>query len=338
MDIKHIISGYISGNLTTEEEKEYLLQWLEQSVENRMLFKEMYDCWLQSNAILTQNSHTEEALTQLRQRIQSTSNNQKVPKHTFMHHITRMAAAIFLLLAAGYTGYMLHDSQKSDPVIMNKLLTANRSKGRFTLPDGSTVWLNANSMLEYPETFTGEKRVVRLNGEALFDVKKNKDRPFLVQADGMDIEVLGTRFQVQNYPDKAIIETVLEEGSVKVGGSYFPHPTILVPGQLITYNKENTHTDIKSVNSSDYTNWIHSKLVFDNSLLADIIINIQKWYGVDIVAPTSLTASTRMSFTIRNESLDEILKYMSLTIPVSYQWENNKLYLSLPDKKASNKR
>lgn len=326
MDIDETIGKYLN-NSATKEEKEILLVWLEAKEENRNKFKEMYDLWLYSNALLTDNKDMEAALARLNERT-SLASKRTVSVRLFSFHVMRVAAAILLLFSAGYVGYYLKGNEEETVITMNKLLTGDNNKGQYVLPDGSTVWLNANSVLEYPDTFTGKKRMVRLKGEALFEVKKDTSNPFVVQTGGMDIEVLGTCFLVQNYPDKPTVETVLVNGSVKIEGNYFPESRILVPGQMIAYNKNTAKTDLSMVDTADYTNWIHSKLVFDKTNLAHVIINLEKWYGIRIVASPELVQNTHMSFTVRRESLEEILKYMSLTAPIAYKWKDNVLYLS----------
>lgn len=327
MEIENIISKYLSHS-ATEEEKKILLQWLEEKDDNRDSFKKTYDLWLCSNALLTEDADVETALARLNERISKPLTNPSRFR-SFSLYFMRTAVAILLLFSAGYIGYHLRGDREDTTIVMNKLLTGIDGKGQFVLPDGSTVWLNANSVLEYPETFTAGKRLVRLEGEALFDVEKDLNNPFVVQAGSMNIEVLGTRFLVQNYAHKPIIETVLVEGSVKVGGDYFPIPRVLSPGQLITYNKNTSQEELSTVNTADYTNWIHSKLVFDKTNLANVIINLKKWYGIEIVASPELTKKNiHMSFTIRRESLEEVLKYLSLTAPITYGWKEDVLYLS----------
>lgn len=311
----------------TEEEKNTLLHWLEEKEENRTQFKELYDLWLYSQAALADDTEIEKGLLRLKARL----NHATPPKHTALRSVAltlaRVAASILLLFSAGYVGYRLNDTKKEATVIMNKLLTGENGKGKYTLPDGTVVWLNANSTLEYPHVFTDGKRLVRLEGEALFEVVKDSLNPFLVQAGEMDVEVLGTRFLVQNYRGRQAVETVLVDGAVKVCGNHVAEH-VLEPGQMLAYDKSNEQIEIKTVNTSDYISWIHPKLIFDNDCLADIIINLEKWYGVEIVASPGLAEKTRLSFTVRRESLEEVLKFMSVTTPMNYTWKDDVVYLS----------
>lgn len=331
MKIEDIISKYLSKS-ATDEEKEFLLQWLEEKDENRKQFKKTYDLWIYTNALLTDDTEMETALARLKKR---TDSHQKKKTRLSLPHSYRMrvAAFIFLLLSVGYTGYWLGDHKEQKPTTMNHLLTGPDGKGEYFLPDGSTVWLNANSVLKYPETFAGGKRTVYLEGEALFEIKKDNKNPFFVNADGLNIEVVGTRFLARNYPHKNMVQTVIVNGCVKISGDYFTETRILHPGELLTYNKQTGQTNLHKVYTDDYTNWIHSKMVFDKTNLAQVIINLEKWFDVEIVATPELLRNTHMSFTVRRESLEEVLKNMSLTAPIDYKWEGNVLHLSRKNKK-----
>jgi len=331
MHIEDIISRYLNQT-ATEEEINNLLQWLEEKDENKIQFKKTYDIWLLSNAALTDDTEMERALARFKERttpVQKKDNQVSITRK----YLLRIAASILLLLSAGYLGYQMGDRNEQQLITMNHLLTGPDGKGEYLLPDGSTVWLNASSVLKYPETFTGGKRTVYLEGEALFEVKKDKKNPFFVKAGGLDIEVVGTRFLARNYSRKNTVEAVLVNGIVNVSGDYFIQPTTLHPGELLTYNKKTGQTNLSKVNTDDYTNWIHSRLVFDKTNLAQVIINLEKWYDIEIVATPELVRNTHMSFTIRRESLEEILKNMSLTAPIDYRWQDDILYLSSKDKK-----
>lgn len=324
MDIEDIIGKYLHKS-ATEEEREYLLQWLGQREENRLRFKKTYDLWLYSHASLADDTEMEAALERLKRRTSSANKKTTIP--VYLMYFTRIAASLLLLFSAGYGGYMLRDYKTRGIITYNQLLTGANGKGEYTLPDGSTVWLNTNSMLKYPETFTGGKRLVELEGEALFEVTEDRNNPFFVRTRGMDVEVLGTKFLVNNYPQKTVAETVLVNGSVKIKGDYAPETRLLKPGELFAYNKQTGQTALSKVDTDNYTNWIHSKLVFDNTNLAHVIINLEKWFGVNIVASADLI-NIHMSFTIRRESLEEVLTYMSLTSPIDYKWEGGALHLS----------
>lgn len=329
LDINEVIIRFLDG-LATSEEKSFLLYWLKQSEKNRDDFSEVRDLWLLGNTIVADDIETEIALDRLKERIQMQKAELPKKNLTFRKQINVFlkVAAVFLIgLSVGFTSYYLgNTSMEEQPTVMNRLLTASGSKGRFVLPDSTVVWLNSNSLLEYPEKFTANTREVHLTGEAYFEVRKNEKQPFHVHAGEMDIEVLGTRFIVDNYQRKSTVEAVLVEGSVKVEGCKMNHSVVLTPGQLISYNKQNEKVDVQTVNTADYISWIQNELTFDNAKLADIIVNLEKWYGIDIVCSPDFANSVFMSFSVRNgENLEDILRAMTLVAPVQYNWEKDTL-------------
>ncbi|MDH6312566.1 transmembrane sensor [Parabacteroides sp. PFB2-10] len=323
--IKDIICNYLNSS-ASEEEKEHLLQWLEEKEENKIQFREIYDLWLHANAIRIEDAELEKAWKRLKKQ---TSKQKEIPKRIPFSRFSFLyiAASILLLLAVGYGGYQLGDRNERPTIVYNHLLTGVDGKGVYTLPDGSTVWLNANSVLKYPEIFTGGKRSVYLEGEALFEVKADKRNPFFVETGGINIEATGTRFLVHNYPVKNRVEAVLVNGSIQVSGDYFSTNRILHPGELLTYNKQLQQTQVQQVNTDHYTNWIHSKLIFDSTNLEDVVVNLEKWFDIEIVASPELMHNTHMSFTVRRESLDELLSYMALTSPITFEWRGKVLHL-----------
>jgi ferric-dicitrate binding protein FerR (iron transport regulator) len=207
----------------------------------------------------------------------------------------------------------------------NQLITAPSSKGKFILPDGSSVWLNANSKLSYTAPFQENKRIVALEGEGFFEVVRDKDKLFIVRSGEINIEVLGTSFDVSNYSSDNIIETVLLEGSIKVTSEAFKDEIILKPNQLLSYNKAENKAAIRTAKAGLYVDWIKERLLFDNDCLADIIISMEGWYNVSIDCPEAFAKNTRLSFTVRGESIDEIMKAMSFIIPIRYSIQRDRV-------------
>lgn len=329
LDINEVIIRFLDGSATNKEKAD-LLDWLKQSERNRNDFSEVRDLWLLGNTVVSDDIETEIALGHLKERIQLAEikgPKKNLSSHKLMHWFLKTAAVFVILLSVGSTSYYLGShSMGEEPTVMNRLLTADGSKGRFVLPDSTVVWLNSNSLLEYPETFSASTREVRLSGEAYFEVQRNEKIPFRVHAGEMDIEVLGTRFIVGNYQRRSAVEAVLVEGSVKVEGCKMNHSVVLTPGQLISYDKGTEDVDVQMVNVADYISWIQDELIFDNDKLADIIVNLEKWYGVDIVCSSDFANRVSMSFSVRNgESLDDILRAMTLVAPINYNWEQDTL-------------
>ncbi len=195
------------------------------------------------------------------------------------------------------------------------LVTAENSKGRFTLPDGSTVWLNADSRLAYGADFAenGHRRV-RLDGEAFFDVKRDTLAPFEVTMGELQVRVLGTRFMASHIDDFGIEEVTLQSGSVEVEHLHSQERIRLAPDQNCTFDASTGLMSVRRVAAGNYCSWTGDSIVFENRTLEEIVINLEHWYNIRIRIETDVDPSVRLSFTLRPETLDETLRIIeSLT-------------------------
>ena len=189
------------------------------------------------------------------------------------------------------------------------LVTAETSKGRFTLPDGSVVWLNADSRLAYSNRFSdfGERSVL-LEGEAFFDVKRDTLHPFEVKMGGLGVRVLGTRFNASYKPDLGVEEVTLLSGSVEVEHSRSRNAVRLVPNQNCAYDVATGQMTVRDVTASNYCSWTGNSIIFDNMALEDIAVNLEHWYNIRIRIDSEVDATVRISFTLRPETLEETLR------------------------------
>lgn len=327
-DINEVIIKCLDGS-ASESEKATLTGWLSQSEQNRADFMEIRDLWLTASACQENDASTDEAFRSLLQRIMERELGRRTLFSSTRSRIIAAAASIALILGVGYASYVAGShSVALQTSVMNKLITASGCKGQFLLPDSTVVWLNANTTLVYPETFADASRTVSLTGEAYFEVKKDASRPFIVDADGMKVRVLGTHFVVENYPQRSTAEAVLVEGSVEVSSPGSLQPRILAPGQRLVFSKLNDDVEVSQVDPANYTSWIHDTIEFDNRSLADILANLEKWFVVDIHCDASVDRTIPMSFSVRNgESLEDIMASISIVAPISYYWKDNELYI-----------
>lgn len=198
-DINEIIIRYLDGSAGLEE-KRALLHWLKQSDGNRDDFIATRDLWLSCNVAVGNELEVDIALGKLKDRIlqeqgrMERKSRAKIKSWSVILRWTRVAAVLILLLGIGYVIGSWQEHSIPDVIVQNQLITAKGSKGRFSLPDGSVVWLNSETKLTYPSQFASDKRLVSLEGEAYFEVAKDTKKPFVVQAGEIEVEVLGTSF------------------------------------------------------------------------------------------------------------------------------------------------
>ena len=165
------------------------------------------------------------------------------------------------------------------------VVTPRGGEYKVLLDDGTQVWLNADSRLEFPDVFSGEQRKVKLSGEAYFDVAKDHKRPFIVSVDNMDVEVLGTEFNISAYNNDAQIQTTLVEGKVAVKSNSTSDyiQKILSPGEQAELIKGKDVIEIREVDVSQYIAWKDGKFVFDYQTFGEITKILERWYDVDFV-------------------------------------------------------
>ncbi|MGS2740992.1 FecR family protein [Sinomicrobium sp. M5D2P17] len=201
----------------------------------------------------------------------------------------------------------------------------------LVLSDSTKIRLNAETRIRYPGKFlpTEETRTVYIEGEAFFEVAHNKEQPFIVKSGGLEIEVLGTKFNVSSYASNAAINTTLVDGSVKVSspGEQAP-PVVLRPSQQATYDKKTTLMEVFDVDTGMYTAWTDKRIVFDNEPFRDIILKIERIYDVDIVNKLPDTGQEHFTGEFgREDSIKDILKIIGSSIDFKYKTENEKIIL-----------
>jgi len=201
---------------------------------------------------------------------------------------------------------------------------------QITLPDGTKVWLNAGSSLKYPMSFAKNERRVRLEGEAFFEVTRDSARPFKVLSKGQEIEVLGTAFNVNAYPDNTAIKTTLVNGKVKLSNDKrYSEAIYLLPGQQST-NTNNGKIQLANVDTAPFTAWKEGLFYFDETPLADALQQIGRWYNVEVkykgeVPQTHFYGRIKRSKPLRD--VLDVLEEGGLRFELSKSDEKNILYV-----------
>lgn len=303
---------------TTPEEKKQLLDWLKEDQANKKIFTEIRDIWLLSESTTISDNEVQQAFHLFKQHT-GVQKNKRGKQQSFS--FLRIAASIAVLLICTLGGYFggkkstVTDTTKN-MLVMNQVIMGNESKGSVTLPDGTIVWLNANTKITYPETFSKDIRKVELKGEAYFDVIPNAQAPFIVVSDQMEVNVIGTKFDIKNYPEQSNLETTLITGKVQVRFSPDHEFITLAPNQTISFDKQKDQYDIHQVEAKDYIIWTDDKLTFTNEPLSDILYKMEKWYNIRITYTDNVDLNQRLSFTIRKENKEEIFKLLELIAPI----------------------
>jgi hypothetical protein len=214
---------------------------------------------------------------------------------------------------------------------VNTLTTARGEQFTVALPDGTEVWLNSASTLVYETNINAQvQRSVRLQGEAYFQVAKNKNRPFLVQTNNQVIEVLGTHFNVSSYAADGLAATTLLEGAVKVrtnAGAV----VILKPGEQAELKAQ--VLKVRAVNTAYVMSWKDGFFMFDNEELVSVMNKIARWYDVKVIYRSEAVKKETFFGTIsKSKTVNKVLEHLALTKTVSFDVEGSIIYVGPPDK------
>ncbi|PSL47998.1 FecR family protein [Chitinophaga niastensis] len=215
--------------------------------------------------------------------------------------------------------------KNNEQLLYNTITTPRSKQFQLVLADGSSVWLNAASSVRFPTAFTGDVRRVEITGEAYFEVAKatrnGKKIPFVVHANGMDVQVLGTHFNVSAYPDEHTIKTTLLEGSVLVSKGNAKQ--LLKPGEQAQLDQEGNLSLYKDIDTEGVMAWRNGYFSFDQADLPGVMRQIARWYDVDIVYEGNI-ANRRFGGEIsRNTNVSQVLKIL----------EESKIHFRIEDKK-----
>lgn len=235
----------------------------------------------------------------------------------------RAAAIIILpiLLFWGVRGYLDHRHFTS---AVAEIHAPGWSRTSFTLPDGSTGWLNSKSVLRYKVDFNNDRKV-ELEGEAFFDVKSDSRKPFVVDAGDISVKVHGTRFNVSSWTDEDKIEVVLEEGKIELMQDDSDSTWFLKPNELAIIDRAGKNIITETVEPNKYLSWTEGKLVFRNDPLAVVEKRLERWYNVDVDVSGSFAQDFRLRATFVDESLEEVLEILKKSLKVDYAIEHQGL-------------
>lgn len=210
---------------------------------------------------------------------------------------------------------------------INTLATSKGEQYQVILPDGSHVWLNAASTLKYPVVFTGKERLVELTGEAYFEVSHNKAMPFKVKTRQQQVEVLGTHFNINAYPDEKTTATTLLEGSVKVTSASTNQKMIIKPGQQSAVNGD--AMNVQEVDIDEAVAWKNGYFLFNDENLASIMKKVSRWYNVEVEYKDASLQSLVFSGTVsKYQNVSQVIKTLELTNAVHFKVLDNRITVS----------
>lgn len=322
--IRAIIRRYFQENHTEEVDASFRKWFLDGSYEHEKenVLKEV---WEETEAVADHS--TRKDLGVLHRRIKNTlpDGGKKYTLRPFL----RIAAGFIIFILGGLSTYVFIQNRYSDNTVeWTESFVAGGQQKKIVLSDSSTVWLNSGSVLVYAKEFKGKERSIYLNGEAIFDVAKDPQRPFIVKTNYMEIEALGTVFNVEAYADSEYTIMTLEEGSVKVSPDD-KEPLILKPNQQIKYHNMTGATTRETVDATRVLQWKHGYINFQKASFDYIMQTLERRFDVIINYETNNFAGR--SFNVKvlpDEDIVQVLEILKEMIPgLHYKIDGKIIYI-----------
>ncbi|MDY0098255.1 MAG: FecR family protein [Bacteroidales bacterium] len=288
----------------------------------QLLRKQWYELCNGTNA-------TEKDLNHILYRIHYNINNriaEKKEKRSFRDVIIWSAriAALLLLPLAIYFFIRLNHPSPAEYLSWVEIKAPAWTRAQFSLPDGTTGWLNSNSSLRYYEDFISNRNVI-LTGEAYFNVINENNRSFHVSTNEVIVEVLGTRFNISSYENENFVEVVLEEGKLLFNDRELKNPYTMSPNDLVKFDKTLKGFTKETVQPQKYMSWIDGKLIFRNDPIDVIARRLERWYNIEVIIDGKFSDDHRLRATFVDESLEEVLGLLKRGLPLKYRIENRDL-------------
>lgn len=314
------ISKYLFG-FTSEEEEVHLL-------ENPEINGRMGEVWDNFSDIQCKENKPESDKIYQQIKTQANIPDKKIYSinHNEYYHISWfknpavLAITFFIIVLLGTSGFYLF--RKINRNVYVEVVSEKGQRKEFTLPDGSRVWLNADTRIRHRKRFDKEIREVILSGEAYFSVVKDSSRPFVVKTSKLDIKVLGTVFNVKSYPGDKTIETTLVAGLVSIekrSGKDKETAVLVKPRQKAVFNVSAEQIKVENVNVEKTTSWKNGKLVIDNESMESVLLKLQRWYGIRVELVGRNDREDRYTFTVKDENIEEVIHLLQLTSGLTFK-------------------
>ena len=320
---EEVLVAFLKGELDAAQ-AEAVEAWYDRSAANRRMLGQVYYILYVSDRINdAAGIDVERSLRQFKRRMHA---GRRISLRRSAVRIAAAAVVAAVLLAGGLTTVLL-SKRLAQPVTV---VTQLGERSQVVLPDGTKVWLNSSSSVEYVAPFFSRQRRVKMEGEAYFEVEHDRRAPFVVSTNGLDVEVLGTRFNIRNDDNEHRVTTVLIEGAVKDYASGREQASVrLHPAQQLVFDTR-THamrlTDCPSAERS--INWIDGRFCFEHDTFGEIVAELKRYYNVDIRFMDTRLRDMRFSGNFRVEDgIYHIMSVLQLTYKFNYRIAGNDIEL-----------
>jgi ferric-dicitrate binding protein FerR (iron transport regulator) len=324
------ISRKISGEDTDEDDR-LVDEWLNDKPANKQIYARLTEIW---NFREPSSKKYHSLFEALRRRITVFENR---PEELFYTTTAFKAAAILaIILLSNFLVYFYQEKSKPDAIVTyQEIIVPRGNRMKVVLADSTSIWLNNETKLKYSSNFSSTNREVELSGEGYFDVHHDANHPFVVKVGKQRIQVLGTRFSINAYPDDEVIETSLLSGSVAFQYKNENNGNAEVkldPGYSLFYNKKDNRTSTQKIQSSYYQYWENGVYAFKDERLEDLSVKIKRIFNVELVFEDKFLSYKTYTGTISiNDNIYVFMEAIRRTSvePIEYKFNKNIIYVKL---------
>ena len=319
-----LLHRLIAGT-TTEEENRQLMEWFRQCASKEEFFMLFETAWKESPDEMPRDVQ-ERMYRRLSRELDEKKTKTILLRSRFSWKVWPQIAVACIIIVLGLVNYRMNDKQKQLSTQNFTVLAEKGQRAFITLPDSTKVWLNSDTKISYPADYGLKERNVTLVGEAYFEVAKNPDKRFIVEAKGMQVEALGTSFNVNAYQNDNKIIASLFSGSVRV--SYDRHVAILKPHESVKVELLNrSFSRYKDESMQNIALWRKNEITFDGESLEEITHIMSRLYNTTICIEDESLKKVCYIGTIRNNNLENFIDIINLTTPVVYENKGDTVFL-----------
>lgn len=320
-----LLHRLIAGT-TTEEENRQLMEWFRQCASKEEFFMLFETAWKESPDEMPRDVQ-ERMYRRLSRELDEKKTKTILLRSRFSWKVWPQIAVACIIIVLGLVNYRMNSDKQKQLSTQNFTVLAEKGQRAFiTLPDSTKVWLNSDTKISYPADYGLKERNVTLVGEAYFEVAKNPDKRFIVEAKGMQVEALGTSFNVNAYQNDNKIIASLFSGSVRV--SYDRHVAILKPHESVKVDLLNrSFSRYKDESMQNIALWRKNEITFDGESLEEITHIMSRLYNTTICIEDESLKKVCYIGTIRNNNLENFIDIINLTTPVVYENKGDTVFL-----------
>ncbi len=326
-DIRALAMQYFAGQLSIHEEQ-VLFDYIQQGAEQHAEFRQWEKEWKVNHSPLQETNHEWQAL-QNRIRTQEAIRPLFVTRKTVLwKKVASIAAMLVLVAGVSLLIAVWFSSQRSVSTERYFVYEAPYGgKSKVILSDSTVVWLNAGSILKYSDHFDASNRKVQLSGEGYFEVTKQRgDKLFVVETNGYDVVVRGTKFNVSAYPDDSFITTTLIEGVIDL--DYQNKLIRMLPGESTKLDLSQHTIQTLQVDAAQSNAWVEDRIEFDGITLEEMIKKLSRQYDVNIHLSSQKAKATKFRISLRNkETISEVLQALQEVVPITIERKDKDIYI-----------